>query len=489
TLPFDDIINTGVLLPLFNEICESGYDNDDNPSQIVAAFFDKFFDEASEKDRINLLFRFIQYIERQVVLFDAVEDAAFPVVNNMDGRGTLRSMKEEAEEKNKTGALKAYLEQFRIRTVLTAHPTQFYPGEVLGIITDLAKAIEKDDLLLIKKLMAQLGRTPFFKKEKPTPYDEAVRLIWYLENVFYHAAGNIFNYIQNNIFGDTELHNNLVNLGFWPGGDRDGNPFVTAEITLKVAERLKTTVLKNYYRDVRRLKRRITFYEADRLVEAIESKLYDAIYNVGGASGFTCEAFYETLLKIRQILIEKHKSLFVEEVNDLINKTKLFGFHFAALDIRQDSRVHHHVITTVIAETRARKMGLFPENYETLPEAEKAGILGQVKGELTTDMLTDEITRATLGSVYAMKTIQRQNGEPGCNRYIISNNQSMLNVMEVFAMIRLCGWENPAADIVPLFETVDDLQRSKNIMEALYNQPDYAAHLKRRGNKQTIMLG
>jgi len=71
------------------------------------------------------------------------------------------------------------------RTVLTAHPTQFYPGPVLGIITDLAAAIEANEIETIKKLLAQLGKTPFFKKEKPSPYDEAVRLIWYLENVFY----------------------------------------------------------------------------------------------------------------------------------------------------------------------------------------------------------------------------------------------------------------------------------------------------------------
>ena len=489
TLPFDEIVNTGVLLPLFNEICENGYNNDENPSQIVASFFEKFFDNPTEKERINLMFRFIQYIERQVVLFDAVEDAAFPVVNNMNGRGTLRSLKEEAEEKNKKEELKKYLEQFRIRTVLTAHPTQFYPGEVLGIITDLAKAIENNELLLIKKLMAQLGKTPFFKKEKPTPFDEAVRLIWYLENVFYHAASKIFNYVQHNIFGDTALNNNLVTLGFWPGGDRDGNPFVTAEITLKVAERLKNTVLKNYYKDIRELKRRITFHEADKLVGDIEKQLYETIYTGNTDSELTYETFFETLLEIKQILIERHKSLFVEEVNDLINKVKLFGFHFASLDVRQDSRVHHGAMTNIIDETRANGLGIFPENYESLTVEEQIDVLAKVEGKVDVALLKDDMARATLGSIYAMKTIQAQNGEIGCNRYIISNNQTMLNVMEAFAMIRLCDWKQPSVDIVPLFETVDDLQRSKSVMESLYKHPVYSEHLKRRGNKQTIMLG
>src|SRR5690606_32877367 len=97
----------------------------------------------SEEERFDLLFRFIQYIERQVVLFDAIEDATFPIVNNMDGIGTLRNMREEAEAKNKVAELKACLEEFNIRPVLTAHPTQFYPSSVLVIITDLARSEER----------------------------------------------------------------------------------------------------------------------------------------------------------------------------------------------------------------------------------------------------------------------------------------------------------------------------------------------------------
>ena len=146
---------------------KNGFDNKKNPTQIVDKFFEKYDEQPTEKEKNNLLFRFIQYIERQVVLFDAIEDAAFPIVNNMDGIGTLRHMKEKAKAQNKTQELKAYLKRFRVRPTLTAHPTQFYPGAVLGIITDLDIAIQNNDLLTIKKLMAQLGKTPFFKKQKP----------------------------------------------------------------------------------------------------------------------------------------------------------------------------------------------------------------------------------------------------------------------------------------------------------------------------------
>ncbi|MFX8660886.1 phosphoenolpyruvate carboxylase, partial [Acinetobacter baumannii] len=76
------------------------------------------------------------------------------------------------------------LKDFSIQLVLTAHPTQFYRGAVLGIIHDLSSAINGNNENQIYTYLQQLGRTPFFQHEKPTPYDEAVSLIWYLENVF-----------------------------------------------------------------------------------------------------------------------------------------------------------------------------------------------------------------------------------------------------------------------------------------------------------------
>ena len=489
TLPFDEITNTGVLLPLFTETCIKGFEENKDPEAIVNAFFRQYFENPNDKERFSLMFRFIQYIERQVVLFDAIEDAAFEVVNNMNGRGTLRNVKEEAEAKGAMNELRDFLEHFKVRPVLTAHPTQFYPGSVLGIITDLDQAIRANDLSFIKKLLAQLGKTPFFKKEKPTPYDEAVSLIWYLENVFYHSISTIFGYLKSNIYGDTPLHNEVLNLGFWPGGDRDGNPFVDTETTLKVADRLRSTVLKNYYRDVRRLRRRITFRIVDKMSSDLEQKLYDNIFLEHGRIDITAEEMLNTLQEIRDILINKHQSLFVEQVDDLINKVHLFGFYFASLDIRQDSRVHHDVMSNIVVESREMGLGIFPDNYEDLDEDEQISILSKVTGKLDPSSFKHEMASKTLGSIYAIKTIQANNGELGCNRYIISNNGSVLNVIEAFAMIRLCDWEKPTVDVIPLFETVDDLRVAHEVMETLYNTPEYAAHLERRGNKQTIMLG
>jgi len=489
TLPFDAIDNTGVLLPLFTEVCNNGFKNNWSPKQIVDFFSDKYLDKASEKDKIDLMFRFIQYVERQIVLFDAIEDAAFPIVNNLEGRGSLRDIKEKSEAKDKREELIEFLENFSVRTVLTAHPTQFYPGSVLGIITDLTEAIRVNDLLKIKQLLAQLGKTPFIKKEKPTPFDEAVSLVWYLENVFYQTIGDMMQYLQKNIFDGNLIENPIINLGFWPGGDRDGNPFVTPEITEKVAKRLRTSILKCYYFDIRNLKRKLTFNEVDTIIAGLEFKLYRSVFYSQGELFISLEELINELNIVKQIIIKEHQSLYLDEINLLLQKINQFGFHFASLDIRQNSHIHNKVFNDIISFLKREKSAFFPEDYDSLSEDNKMEVVSNLKFNLKTHFFENEITRSTLETIELIREIQNNNGENGCNRYIISNNESALNVIETFAMFRLLDWENPTVDFVPLFESVEDLQNANTIMEQLYKNSIYRNHLNQRKDKQTVMLG
>ena len=489
TLPYSHITKTSTLLPFFTEFCSHGFDQNKNPIEIVEDFFEQYYPNNSEKDNIDILFRLIQFIERQVVLFDAIEDAAFTEVNNFSGRGTLRSSKEEAAEKTKTAALKDYLNNFKVRPVLTAHPTQFYPGSVLGIITDLSAAIKANDLPSIKLLLAQLGRTPFFKKEKPSPLDEARSLMWYLDNVFYHSVSNIHQYIKNNIFDGKDFENPLINLGFWPGGDRDGNPFVTTDITIKTAQGLRANVIRNYFRDVRKLRRRLTFKGVEEIAIEIETKLYNSIFSKKEQPEISISDLKAKLHEIHQLLVSDYHSMFAKEVDALINKVNTFGYHFASLDIRQDSRVHHEAFMTLLKG--AQKQGVVSKevDYLQLDESEKIDFLTTLKGDLLPEKFSDDLVNKTLGSIRAMQKIQSQNGELGCHRYIISNNQTAQNIFEVFAMIRLSNWESPTVDVAPLFETISDLSIAPKVMDVVYSNPTYRNHLRSRGDKQTIMLG
>jgi len=490
TLPFDSIRNTSVLIPLFADHCKNGYDQKLDPREITSIFFSRYLPEYDEKEQIDLLFRFIQYIERQVVLFDAIEDAAFGFVNNMHGRGTIRHIKEEASDNLKVDELKHYLNRFKVRIVLTAHPTQFYPGSVLGIINDLAKAIDAGELETVKLLLTQLGKTKFYKKTKPSPYDEAISLIWYLENVFYHSASTIYTYIKRHIFNKAALDNSIFDFGFWPGGDRDGNPYVTPEITLKTAESLKFSILRNYFREVRKMKRSLTFNGLEERLDVLESELYATLFSKDKPDHFNIDYFEKALDEIHQIIVNQTDGLYESLILDLKHKVKIFGFHFASLDIRQDSRIHKQVFDEIFSHPDIRKyVNGLPENFDELDTPSRHKVLTTLKGNVPAEIFETTITKETLGSIRAMRIIQERNGERGCNRYIISNCQTIDNILELFALHKICNWDQPTVDIIPLFETIPDLKVCEKIMQTLYENEQYRKHLASRGDKQTVMLG
>lgn len=486
SLPFHRIEKTGILLSLLSNNCEEGYKKKLSPVDIVEDFFSKHTIYTKTDERNDLLFRFVQYIERQVVLFDALEDAAFKNVNDLNGVGTLKHLESEVLQGNKEDELTEKLKDFAVRLVLTAHPTQFYPGSVLGIINDLAKALAENNTNLINTYLQQLGKTPFFKKKKPTPYDEAVSLIWYLENVFYPAAGRIISSLKNQFPDAISKNNPVIRMGFWPGGDRDGNPYVTSDITLQVSNALRGSIVKCYYMDVRKLRRRLTFEGVEVLLQELENKLYNNLFIPGYKTNLQKDEILNTLNQIREVIIHQHNGLFLHMVNNLINKIEVFGLHFASLDIRQDSSVHGKVLQDIASDQQ-----LLPASYADLAEHEKIDILSSITGIANADTLSDTLSQDTLKTIRAVKEIQQYNGTDGCCRYVISQCNSALNAMEVYGLFLLAGWrkEELNIDIVPLFETIDDLQEAAKVMRTLYAHPVYSEHLKRRGNQQTIMLG
>ncbi|MEO6637272.1 MAG: phosphoenolpyruvate carboxylase, partial [Ginsengibacter sp.] len=486
SLPFHRIEKTGILLSLFVNICEEGYKKKLSPEEIISDFFTKHTSFALEPEQLDLLFRFTQFVERQVVLFDALEDAAFQHVHDTSGAGTLKQLELEVHQKNKEQELAKKLEDFSVELVLTAHPTQFYPGSVLGIINDLSKSLSENNAVQINMYLQQLGKTPFFKKEKPTPYDEALSLIWYLENVFFAAGGRIISFMKTQFPDAVQANNPIFKMGFWPGGDRDGNPFVNTDITLKVADALRGGIIKCYYLEIRRLRRRLTFKGVDVALAELEKQLYNNIFIPGNRTDIKKGDIIDVLKNIRETLIYQHNGLFLHLVDSLINKVNVFGLHFASLDIRQDSSIHKKLFQALAADEN-----VLPADYANLSDEKKIEFLTSNSQTLADKEYKDAAIKDTLESIKAIKQIQEYNGEQGCNRYIISHSSSALNVLEVYGLFILCGWKKSEmdVDIVPLIETIDDLRNAGDIVKTLYANKDYRKHLKRRHNRQTIMLG
>jgi len=159
-------------------------------------------------------------------------------------------------------------------------------------------------------------------------------------------------------------------MGFWPGGDRDGNPFVTTGITLKVAASLRNAIIKCYYLDVRKLKRRLTFKGVEELVASLEEKLYNHLFEQDCAETITIDEILKTFHQARNIIISQHNGLFVHLIDNFISKVEMFGLHFASLDIRQDSSVHTNLLTEI-----ALKNTVLPSSYIKATEEEKINML------------------------------------------------------------------------------------------------------------------
>ncbi|MFC7523631.1 phosphoenolpyruvate carboxylase [Parapedobacter sp. GCM10030251] len=490
TLPFYQVKHTGTLLPFFTAHCERGVAAKLDPEAIIESFFGQYEQYVREADRIDLLFRIIQYIERQVVLFDAVEDAAFRKTGRSDEAGLLDSVFKQTESnKELRDKLVGKLRDFSLRLVLTAHPTQFYPGPVLAIITDLTEALKKNDINNIHLLLQQLGKTPFMMKNKPTPVDEAISLAWFLEKVFYPVASAIQSKIDEEFDLPADENRQLVELGFWPGGDRDGNPNVTVEGTKRVALLLRTILFRCYYRDFRLLKRRITFRGVEKYMDILQDRFYENSFNPSENPENEKSVIVHNLKEIKRVLTDYHDGLFVELVDDLIRKVRTFGCFFATLDIRQDSSVIRQT-HAYIREKYAEETGIAGD-FERLDEGAKQQALKFHALDVSYGNDAHPLVVDTLRVVRLIKDIQRSGGERAAQRFIISNCQQASDILELMELFLWSDWqtESLCIDFVPLFETVDDLKRAAAVMEALYTHPHYAAHLARRGNKQTIMLG
>ncbi|WP_294293040.1 phosphoenolpyruvate carboxylase [uncultured Chryseobacterium sp.] len=479
SLPYDKMTNIGMLLPFLCEESKTGYEAGKTPEEIVEEFFKNHTDLKTEEQKLELLFKIIQYIERQVVLFDSIEDAAFPNLHSESDNGTVTNMYERSQQDHKLEQIREKLKDFAVKIVFTAHPTQFYPNSVQRILHDLRNAITTDSITNIDMLLQQLGKTPFVNKEKPTPIDEALSIIYYLRYVYYDSIGELFTKIKSTFGnGHFHLHEDLIQLGFWPGGDRDGNPFVTADVTKRVAEELRTAILKAYYNHLKSVRRRLSFRGVSEVLGQLSAELYTAIFR---NEKIEAEDILKRLDEAEKILVEQHDSLFLDVLVNFRDRVKIFGTHFATLDVRQDSRIHQKVIDEVFAKISGKMEASYEEKFNALIEA---------KDKINTGDFED-IVRDTLLTVSQISEIQEKNGLRGMNRYIISNSDAVKDVMNVYAFFKICGYkeEEINMDIVPLFETMEGLANAENVMQELYQNPVYQQHLERRGNQQTIMLG
>lgn len=484
SLPYQNIENVGMLIPLLFEQCEKGLKAGKKPQEILETFFSNFVDIKDERERLDFMFKVIQYVERQVVLYDSVEDSAFPRLQEHTNSLSIKDYFELVNSTKNWDKISSSLSTFSARIVLTAHPTQFYTPAVLDIITELRSLIDQNRVDDIDLTLQQLGLTSLVNAKKPTPLDEAKNIIYILRNTYYDAVGELFHYVKSKTHNEKFDNYNIIKLGFWPGGDRDGNPFVTAKITQQVADELRLTLMKCYYNELKELRKKLTFKDLQEDLNALSDKLYKAMFDAKAVISY--EEIIGQLTQIREKLEKKYHKLYLKRLDQFINKVHIFRTHFASLDIRQDHSKHKLVVEAVL-----KQQGAIKESLDELSDKQLQQWLLKKDLKLNPRDFDDEIVKDTLTNIGQLKKIQKNNGEDGCNRYIISNSEDIYAVLFVFGLFRWCGWKEDEItfDIIPLFETMKGMEEAEGVMQTLFSMPQYRQHLERRKDIHTIMLG
>lgn len=195
-LPYPNVSNIGMLIPLLSHVCKTGLESSKDPIEIIELFFNTHTDLKTEEEKIDFMFRVIQYVERQVVLYDSVEDAAYTDLLNLENNLNLKDYIHLSESKNNKQKLIDKLSNFSTRIVFTAHPTQFYSHSVLEIIGNLRKLITKNSINEIDITLQQLGLTSLINSKKPTPLDEAKNVIYFLSTIYYDAVIELYSSIK-----------------------------------------------------------------------------------------------------------------------------------------------------------------------------------------------------------------------------------------------------------------------------------------------------
>ncbi|HLA50636.1 MAG TPA: phosphoenolpyruvate carboxylase [Thermodesulfobacteriota bacterium] len=442
------------------------------------------------------------------------------------------------------------LNRLSITPVITAHPTEAKRRTVLEkhrkiylsifkkespIWTDREREAIREEIL---GEVEKLWQTGDIRLERPKVKEEVLNGIFYFNKTFFDALPRIYDelcrQLQRYYPGyKFSIPPSLLLFGSWVGGDRDGNPFVTSEKTKWTLISHKELIIAKYMQIISRLISSLSISMQFILPgkEFLASIKEDA--NAMGAEGQRIiarnpyEPYRQRLSLIRKKLENTNANKdvfyrnieeFIEDLNiikrslnankggriarleilPLIRQAEAFGFHLAKLDIRQHSEIHR-----VAAAELLKKAGIVTDIpfYLALPEQDKVKILS---GELTSirslapdyARLSHE-TKEVLDTFKVIKYAQDKISWEGVGSYIVSMTHNASDILTVGLLAKEAGLSGISddneifnrIDIVPLFETIDDLRRAPQILIALFSNPAYRRYLAKRDNIQEVMLG
>jgi phosphoenolpyruvate carboxylase len=427
----------------------------------------------------------------------------------------------------------AALKKIEVTPVFTAHPTEVARRTVLAKRRHIAGFLEDLDRLplstsaaaeLERQIVAEitaLWQTDEVRLSKPSVTDEIrmgldpypMTLFETLPRIYAEMADS-FREVYGLALQEHELPR-VLTFGSWIGGDRDGNPFVTADCTRDGLQMARVTIIDHYVDQIARaigllssslrqavispaLRKRLHEYESLPLpahvrrisdaelyrlfLELVEARLRAAKKVPAVSPAYKdCAEFAEDITLLRDSLYENHGSRMAELVIDpILRAVQTFGFNLHSLDIRQ----HSKILADTLSELTAAASGHSPHKSS-------AGAVGAQASPAISDK-----SRETLNTFRTLVHLKQQYPPASIRTFIISNTQSEQDIFNVLRLAAVCGVrasgnnnDDPGLMPVPLFESIEALRSSADVMRRVWNSPEYSALLDSWGRSQEVMLG
>lgn len=435
------------------------------------------------------------------------------------------------------------LEKISLELVITAHPTEATKRSILELqkrIADILKTLDNPMISakerkklkesLFNEMMA-LWQTDELRHRKPTVIDEVRNGLYYFDQTLFEVLPEIHQEVEESLDEHFPQHTwevpNFLRFGSWIGGDRDGNPHVTPEVTWETLNKQKRLVLKKYKNVLIELMKRVSHSStrvkvSNELLESLSAEeeayleeerrwpvkneiyrrkfavILQRLKEVGESeTGYkSSEELLEDLYMVRRSIYLHHPMNHeLKMLQKLIRQVQLFGFHLATLDIRNHSGEHEAAITEILRKARVS------EDYRKLTEEGKVKVLQGILLDPRSLLLLHEDyskeTQQMLDVFNLIKKAHKTFGKRSISVYLISMTQSPSDILEVLVLAKEAGIYRLHADgsvesdlnVAPLLETIDDLTAGPKIMETLFQMPVYREHLLKLNNQQEIMLG
>lgn len=474
---------------------------------------------------------------------------------------TLREIRESGVD---PGQLQIMLDNLAYIPVITAHPTEAKRRTVMehlrkiflaSKLLDETRLSQREEEALHRQLERQiqvLWKTDEVRAHRPQVQDEIINGLFYFKVSLFQAVPETYRQLEetiNKVYGDMLPENttlrvpSFLHFGSWIGGDRDGNPNVTPEVTAMAVRLQMRMALQHYLVCIAELTRILThsiplIRPSTALTESINQDLSDCPETFrGNPARFSREPYRRKLYLMRYRLLDNLRAVeryllpesqlnprqgasypsekqFLEdlyllrdsltshgdgniaagELQDLIRLVESFGFYLLKLDVRQESSRHTEAVAELV-----KHLELHP-TYLDLSETERLGLLSrQLAREEDTIIQRERLTpatRETLELFHVMAQMRQEVSPRVFGHYVISMTHAASHVMEVMYLGHLAGLAGRrrgqwycGLQISPLFETIEDLEHIEPVMTALLDDSSYQALLRAAGNQQEVMIG